>query len=97
MDSGVTSHMSSDHGNLNVIVPSVSRSRVTIGDGSPSLVTHVSHALLTIPNLPLHLNNILVVPNLICNVVSIHQLVSDILCSIEFDMLGFFIKDLGTN
>ena len=47
-------------------------------------------------NLPhhLHLNNVLVSPSLIKNLISVRQFTSDNNCSVEFDSLGCSVKDL---
>ena len=43
---------------------------------------------------PLH--NVLVVPSLLHNLLSVHQFTRDNNCSIEFDALGFSVKDIPT-
>jgi hypothetical protein len=40
-----------------------------------------------------HLNHILLVPCLIRNLLSIHKVTRDNFCSIEFDAIGFSVKD----
>jgi hypothetical protein len=54
-------------------------------------VTSTSHTIL--PN-SLHLNNVLVAPNLINNLIYVLQFTSDNNCSVEFDPLGCSVKDL---
>ena len=56
---------------------------------SSSLVHHSSHRLL-----PLHLHDVHVSPSLIKNLVSVRKLTRDNHVSVEFDPLGFSIKDL---
>jgi hypothetical protein len=62
MDSGASSHMSSDHGNFDSLRPSSPSHSVTIGNGATLPITHVGSFSLTSTSLPLHLRNILVVP-----------------------------------
>jgi hypothetical protein len=45
---------------------------------------------------PLHLNNILVSPSLVKNLISVRTLTRDNNVSVEFDPFGFSIKDLPT-
>lgn len=45
---------------------------------------------------PLSLNSILVTPSIIKNLVSVRRFTKDNSCSIEFDPLGFTVKDLHT-
>jgi hypothetical protein len=47
-----------------------------------------------VSNFPLH--DVLVVPNLVHNLLSVRQFTRDNNCSIEFDTLGFFVKDIPT-
>jgi hypothetical protein len=43
---------------------------------------------------PFHLNNVLVAPDIIKNLLSVRQFTTDNLVSIEFDPLGISVKDL---
>jgi hypothetical protein len=45
---------------------------------------------------PLYLNNVLVTPGIIKNLLSVHQFTTNNWCSMEFDPLGLFVKDLAT-
>jgi hypothetical protein len=45
---------------------------------------------------PLHLNNILVSPSLVKNLISVRTLTRDNNVSVDFDPFGFSIKDLPT-
>ena len=73
-------------------------SHVVVGDGSTLPVSssgHVSFPALS-SNRPLHLNNVLVTPRIVKNLISVRQFTTDNNCSIEFDPLGFSVKDLPT-
>lgn len=70
---------------------SVSPSSIIVGNGSFSPVTSTSATNLS-PKL--RLNNVLVSPNLIKNLISVRQFTSDNNCSVEFDPLGCSVKDL---
>ena len=92
-DSGATSHMTSDSSSLSFL--SSPRypfpSSIVVGDGSLLPVTatgttHLSGAL--------SLNNVLVSPKLIKNLISVRQFTTDNNCSVEFDPAGCSVKDL---
>ena len=59
-------------------------------------VSHVGSASLPNPNRPLYLNNILVAPNLIKNLLSVRRLTTDNNCSVECDPFGLTVKDYPT-
>ena len=96
MDSGASSHMASDHGNFDSLTPSTSHQSVTVGNGATIPITHIGSFSLTSTSIPLHLHNILIVPQIIKNLISVHQFTTDNSCSVEFDPYGFSVKDLLT-
>jgi hypothetical protein len=94
LDTGATSHMSSSPGDCtsNPIPPS--SSAITVGNGARMPVTHHVHTSIPTATSNLKPNNILVSPSLINNLISVCQLTCDNNISIEFDPVGFSIKDL---
>jgi len=60
-------------------------------------VTHRAHTVIPTAHSPLRLNNVLVSPPLVKNLISIHTLTRDNNVSVEFDPFGFSIKDLPTH
>ena len=98
MDTGATAHLSSDPGTLSSLSPHPRFSHVVVGDGSTLPVTTSGH--VSVPSFfshrPLHLNNVLVTPRIVKNLVSVRQFTTDNNCSVEFDPLGFSVKDLPT-
>jgi len=68
-------------------------SSIVVGDGSllPIAATSVAHFSSS-----LSLNNVLVSPKLIKNLIYVHQFTSDNNCSIEFDPAGYSMKDLAS-
>ena len=66
-------------------------SSIVVGNGSLLPVTFTGTA--TLPG-PFSLNNVLVSPSLIQNLISVCQFTSDNNCSVEFDPAGCFVKDL---
>jgi hypothetical protein len=96
MDSGATAHMASDPGMLHSLHKSLPSSFVTVGNGSTLPISHVGHTSIPASARKLHLRNVLLVPNIVKNLISIRRFTIDNLCSIEFDPFGFSVKDLRT-
>jgi len=66
-------------------------SSIVVGNGSllPVTATGATHLSDS-----LSLNNVLVSPKLIKNLISIHQFTTDNNCSVEFDPVGCSVKDM---
>ena len=97
MDTGASSHFAFDPGMLtSVSPPSSSRRAVVVGNGSTVPITGTGHARLPISTTsrPLYLRNVLVVPNIVKNLLSVRQFTIDNRVSVKFDPLGFSVKDL---
>jgi hypothetical protein len=88
MDTGASSHMASDPSNLHSLQPSSSQF-VTVGNGAQFLVTHACSQTLTSSHKLLYLRNILLVPHIIKNLISVRQFTIDNYCTIEYDPYGF--------
>jgi len=95
MDTGATSHMSSNDGILLSRLPSPPSS-ITVGNGQSIHVLSRGTSFIQIADRPFHLDNVLVAPQLARNLLSVRQLTRDNNCSIEFDAFGFSVKDLQT-
>lgn len=87
MDSGATAHMASTSGILtHYQLPSSSTpSSIIVGDGTSLPIVSTGSTNVG----PLHLNNVLVSPSIIKNLVSVHQFTIDNNCFVEFDPSGF--------
>nr|GEY23430.1 ribonuclease H-like domain-containing protein [Tanacetum cinerariifolium] len=64
----------------------------TVGDGQSIPVTKTGHSILPTPTKSLHLNNVLITPHIVKNLI----FVRDNSCTIEFDAFGFSVKDFLT-
>ena len=95
LDTGASSHMASSSGILSSANPCYSH-RIVVGDGSSLAVTHTGHTTIPTSHSPLHLNNILVSPYLIKNLLLVKTLTRDNPANVEFDDLGFSFKDRRT-
>ena len=71
-------------------------SSITVGNGHTLPIMCHGNSTLTTPTSRFQLNNILVVPSLICNLISVRQFTKDNNCTIEFDAFGFSVKDFPT-
>ncbi|GJY46162.1 hypothetical protein Tco_0435225 [Tanacetum coccineum] len=71
VDSGATDHMTSSPENVNNATPNIGQANVTFGNGNK---LHVSHTMV---NNNIRLLDVLVVPNLTKNLLSISKLTSD--------------------
>nr|GEY49485.1 copia protein [Tanacetum cinerariifolium] len=59
-------------------------------------VTNSGHSVLPTPHRPLHLNIVLITPNIVKNLIFVRQFVRDNNCTVEFDAFGFSVKDFMT-
>ena len=95
VDSGASTHMTSSDGMLTQRLPP-SISSITVGNGTSIPVTSRGHSVLPTPTTNFALNNILVAPSIVRNLLSVRQFTRDNSCSFEFDAHGFSVKDLRT-
>ena len=92
-DSGATSHMTSRPDTLSrfTFPRYPTPTSIVVGNGSLLPVTSTG---TTVIHPSLHLNNVLVSPQLIKNLISVRQFTVDNNCSVEFDPTGCYVKDL---
>jgi hypothetical protein len=95
VDSGASNHTTSNVGKLTSVCPpaSTNPSSIIVGNRSALLVTSVGDSTLT--GL-FYLNNVLVTPDIIQNLLSVHRFTTNNWCSMEFDPFGLSVKDLST-
>jgi hypothetical protein len=94
-DSGASHHTTHSVGNISNPHPlnSGSPSSIVVGNGSTLPITSVGDSV--IPR-PFYLNNILLAPDIVQNLLSVHRFTTDNWCSMEFDPFGLSMKDLTT-
>lgn len=95
-DSGASSHLTSDGANLSSSHPPSFPQQIIVGNGSRLPVTRTGHTVLPTSSRSLYLNNVLVSPQLIKNLLSIRRFTTDNHVFVEFDPLGLSVKDLQT-
>ena len=96
MDSGATAHMTAHPGNLTSATPVHTPTRITVGNGSSLPITHVGHMSFPSTSTPVHMSNVLVSPDLVTNLVSVRRLARENPITVEFDDIGFSVKDART-
>ncbi|GKC90102.1 ribonuclease H-like domain-containing protein [Tanacetum coccineum] len=82
--------------NLSDVFNSFMYPSVSVGDGHSIPVTNAGHSILPTSVRPLHLNNVLIIPNIVKNLISVRQFVRDNNYTVEFDAFGFYVKDFMT-
>ncbi|PKU77483.1 Retrovirus-related Pol polyprotein from transposon TNT 1-94 [Dendrobium catenatum] len=97
LDSGATEHLTANPTQLQNIQPYNGNSQVQVGNGQQLSIAHTGQGLLPTPSRKLQLSNILHVPHLSHNLLSIHKLTNDNSCFVLLDANGFAIKDSRTN
>ena len=89
LDSGATHHLTTDLNNLALHQPYNGGEEVIIADGSGLPISHTGSSILPTPSLSLTLNNILYVPNLHKNLISVYRLCNSNKVSVEFFLSPF--------
>jgi hypothetical protein len=94
-DSDAMHHTTPSVGNISTLHPLASSnpSSIVLGNGSSLLITSVDDSIL--PR-PFYLNNILLAPDMVQSLISVHRFTTDNWCSIEFDPFDLSVKDLTT-
>lgn len=92
-DSGPTSHIVNDPGKVQFIQPYCGPEKMFVGNGEGLKITHTGHANFKTKTGQLALNNVLVVPEMKTNLLSISKLTRDNNCSISFFADKLVIKN----
>ncbi|GKB60369.1 ribonuclease H-like domain-containing protein [Tanacetum coccineum] len=96
MDTGASSHLNDYVYSLSDVLNMCIYPSVSVGDGYSISITNSDHSILPTPHRPLHLNNVLITPNIVKNLIYVCQFVHDNNCTVEFDAFDFSIKDFMT-
>jgi hypothetical protein len=96
MDSGASSHVTGNPGTLTTSHSSFkpNSQHIVVGNGSRLPIVATGTAELT--SRPFYLNNVLVSPHIVKNLISTRKFSRDNFVSVEFDPFGFSVKDLAT-
>nr|GEV16247.1 ribonuclease H-like domain-containing protein [Tanacetum cinerariifolium] len=96
MDTGASSHLNDSVHYLSDILNMCIYPSVAVGDGRFIPVTNSGHSVLSTLFRPLRLNNVLITPNIVKNLISVRQFVRENSYTVEFDPFGFSVKDFIT-
>ena len=92
-DTGATDHITSDIGNLSLRSNYHGPEKVSIGNGAGLQISHIGSNSITTPSAHFHLNNMLCVPNISTNLISVHRFANDNSYMFIFYASSFCIKD----
>ncbi|KAM0067353.1 putative RNA-directed DNA polymerase [Helianthus debilis subsp. tardiflorus] len=92
-DSGATDHKTQSTGNIHDIISCNGKDKVFFGDGKSLFISHRGHK--TIGN-NIHLKNVLVVPKITKNLLSINKLTMDNNVDVLFYQPNFYVQDRET-
>ncbi|KAI3510913.1 hypothetical protein L1887_18051 [Cichorium endivia] len=93
VDSAATDHMASSTASVTQPTAYVGNSKVVFGDGNVLPISHIGHTSL---NNGIHLRDVLVVPNITKNLLSISKLTTDNMMDVLFSRPYFYIQDRAT-
>lgn len=96
LDTGATNHMTHSTGTLSSYINNSIPNHIVVGNGFKIPINGTGHTTLSPPLPPFKINNALVAPHLIKNLLSVRRLTTDNHIAIEFDPFGFLVKDLQT-
>jgi hypothetical protein len=94
MDTGATDHLTSNLERLHVHERYGGKDQVQVANGSGLSISHIGHSNLA--GSSLHLKDILQVPHIRKNILSVYRLVSDNDVFVEFHCHVFYVKDKAT-
>jgi hypothetical protein len=95
MDTGATDHLTSDLDRLSVPERYHGKDQVQVANGAGLPISHIGHSIISGSNRPLVLKNVLHVPRISKQLLSIYKLVSQNDVFIEFHRHSFFCKGQG--
>ncbi|PKA62506.1 Retrovirus-related Pol polyprotein from transposon TNT 1-94 [Apostasia shenzhenica] len=93
LDSGASHHVTADLNNLSLHTPYDGPDDIVIGDGTGLHITHTGSTSLQTPSHSFKLHDVLCVPNMKRNLISISQFCKTNNTSIEFLPTSFHVKD----
>ncbi|KAI4353620.1 hypothetical protein L6164_002554 [Bauhinia variegata] len=96
LDTGASHHVTTDLNNLSIHNPYDGSDDIVMGDGSALPITHTGSTTLSTPSYDFSLHNVLFVPTMKKNLISISQFCKTNHTSIEFLPTSFHVKDLRT-
>ncbi|KAI4343035.1 hypothetical protein MLD38_027583 [Melastoma candidum] len=97
MDSGATHHGTPGLNDFTTLSPYHGKSSVVIGNGQRLYIAHIGHTSVAADSFPLRLKHVLHTPHLSQRLVSVSKVCHDNDVSVEFNSIGFFVKNKKTS
>jgi transposase InsO family protein len=95
-DTGATDHITANANNLSPQAPYQGQEQVSVGNGQNLPIQNIGNSQLHTKYYQFQLKNVLHVPRIASNLLSVHKLCLDNNCSCYFDAKKFSIQDLPT-
>ncbi|KAF3771892.1 Phosphatase [Nymphaea thermarum] len=95
VDSGAAAHVIGDAGKLSSALLYLAKGSVVTGDGSYHKISHIGNAHISMAHSSIPLKNVLVVPNVKKNIISVSKLIDDTQSSVELTP-SIYAKDART-
>uniref|UniRef100_A0A6N2KNP9 Integrase catalytic domain-containing protein n=1 Tax=Salix viminalis TaxID=40686 RepID=A0A6N2KNP9_SALVM len=95
-DTGATSHMTNDVTALDKSVPYTGNQRVVVGNGQSLSISRIGSISSLVASRILKMSDVLIVPHITKNLLSISKLTRENNCLVIFSSSGFIIQDLAT-
>uniref|UniRef100_A0A2N9H307 Uncharacterized protein n=1 Tax=Fagus sylvatica TaxID=28930 RepID=A0A2N9H307_FAGSY len=96
-DTGATHHVTHDLANLNLRADEYQGSdHIRVGNGTRLPIKHIGTTQISTPTTTFRLNNVLHVPDISNNLLSVHKFTNDTRTLMEFHPSLFRVKDLAT-
>lgn len=96
VNSGASNHVANDHNSLTNAYEYGGKERVIVGNGRALPITHIGSCHIPADVALLNLHNMLCVPAIAKNLISVSKLVQNNKVFIEFHSSSCFIKDINT-
>ncbi|OIT30912.1 hypothetical protein A4A49_12719 [Nicotiana attenuata] len=93
-DSGATHHVTSDMANLSLQADYTGNDGLAVGNGMKLPISHIGSSILSTPTRPIYLNNILHVPQISKNLLSVSEITRDNNVHMDFHPYDCYVKDL---
>ncbi|KAL4576014.1 hypothetical protein LXL04_012102 [Taraxacum kok-saghyz] len=95
-DSGASHHVASNPASFHTLSEYGGPDEIVLGNGKSLSISHTGHSTLPTSSRPLHLHNVLFVPQLRNNLIFVAKLCKSNNVSVEFFPYFFLVKDLHT-
>ena len=95
MDSGASHHVTADLNNLSLYSDYGGPDEITVADGAGLQINHIGSSVIATPTKKLTLSNVLHVPHMKHNLISVSQFCQTNKCSVKFFSSHFLVKDLS--